>query len=97
MIYRNPKLLKAAKDVPYCMYCMKTNDGTIVACHSNSGSDGKGMGIKAKDYRIAYMCNECHDNYDRGKLIRIEKQAIFEAAHRATIGWLFESGIVGVL
>jgi hypothetical protein len=89
--YRNPKLLKLAKDAP-CVLC-GSNDGTVVACHSNQLRDGKGTGIKAKDYRIGFMCATHHNMIDNGKeLSREERIALWEDAHRRTIGWLFENG-----
>lgn len=97
MNWRSKKLLAAAKDAPHCMACFTPNDGTVVAAHSNQQRDGKGTGIKANDYRIALMCNTCHHEIDNGSgLSRIERLAIWEDAHRHTIGWLFESGRVGV-
>lgn len=95
MIYRSRKLLDAARDVPHCMGCLKSNDGTVVAAHSNQSRDGKGMGIKASDYRIAYLCQCCHSAIDQGKgMSRHERIAYFEEAHRRSVGWLFESGKV---
>ena len=44
MNYRNPKLLKLAKDAP-CVLC-GSNDGTVVACHSNQLRDKKGTELK---------------------------------------------------
>lgn len=92
MMYRNKKLLNLAKECPVCMRCGKHNDGTIVAAHSNQLRDGKGRGLKAHDYRIAYLCNECHSQIDQGQWSRSEKVEAWEDAHRATVGWLFESG-----
>lgn len=97
MIYRNKKILQAAKDAPICFSCGRSNDGTIVACHSNSQKDGKGMGIKASDQKIAYMCNDCHICVDRSmKLSRSEKREKWMEAHVASMAWLFESGMVDV-
>ena len=96
MTYRNPKLLRLAAEAPHCMSCFKTNDGSIVACHSNQIKDGKGTGHKAADYRIFYGCNTCHDIYDRSKMKRYDKEIMFEVAHRNTIGWLFESGRITI-
>ena len=65
----------------------------MVAAHSNQQRDGKGMGIKAHDYRIAALCYTCHANIDQGKtLSKQEKFEAFDKAHRDTIGWLFENG-----
>ena len=91
MNYRNPKLLKLAKDAP-CMNC-GIMDGTIVAAHSNQLRDNKGIGIKSDDYRIAYLCSMCHARIDNGKeLSREERIELWENAHRRTIGYLFTSG-----
>lgn len=75
------------------MHCGR-NDGTTVAAHSNQSRDGKGMGIKAHDYRVAYLCQECHSWLDHGRGSRDEKVAMFEEAHRKTVAYWFESGIV---
>ncbi len=75
-----------------------TLDGTTVAAHSNQLRDGKGMGHKAADYRIAFLCDRCHRDIDQGsKLTKDERQEKWEAAHRKTIGWLFENNIIGIL
>lgn len=93
--YRNRKLLNAAKNCPMCMLCGKVTDGTIVAAHSNQQRDGKGMGIKAHDYRVAYICHNCHNEIDNGKLTRQEAVEKWEEAHRKSIAWLFDTGIIG--
>ena len=65
----------------------------MVAAHSNQQRDGKGMGIKAHDYRIAALCYTCHADIDQGKtLSKQEKFNKWDEAHRGTIGWLFERG-----
>ena len=91
MNYRNPKLLKLAKNAP-CMNC-GIMDGTIVAAHSNQLRDGKGTGIKSDDFRCSFLCNSCHTKIDNGKeLNREERINLWEEAHRKTIAWLFNSG-----
>ncbi len=91
MNYRNPKLLKLAKDAP-CMNCGIMDD-TIVAAHSNQLRDNKGTGIKSDDHRISYLCSMCHARIDNGKeLSREERIELWENAHRRTIGYLFTSG-----
>ena len=91
--WRNKKILAYAKDAPHCMSCGQPNNGNVVACHSNQQRDGKGTGIKANDYRVAYMCDVCHYDVDDGsRLRRDERREIWEDAHRKTIGWLIETG-----
>jgi hypothetical protein len=93
MMYRNKKLLEAVRDCP-CQLC-GAQDGTIVAAHSNQMRDGKGRGLKAHDYRIAALCFKCHHEIDQGaKMSRQERVDAWESAHRSTIGWLFESGLM---
>jgi len=64
--YRNKKLLNAANG-EMCTFCY-IQDGTIVAAHSNLGSDGHGTGLKADDYCIAFLCYDCHLDYDAGRM-----------------------------
>jgi hypothetical protein len=92
-MYRNKKLLESVRKSP-CQICA-AQDGTVVAAHSNQNKDGKGMGIKAHDYRIAALCYRCHMEIDQGQ--SMTKQQKFEAwddAHRRTIGWLFDQGFI---
>lgn len=94
-MYRNNKLLKLAQHSP-CQIC-GVEDGTIVAAHSNQLRDGKGKGIKAHDYRIAYLCYHCHSNLDQGsELTKQQRIYVWDEAHRKTIGWLFENGYLNV-
>jgi len=63
----------------------------------NIGKDGKGRSLKANDYRIAALCFTCHAELDQGhKLSREERLNMWEAAHRGTIGWLFENNHITV-
>ena len=94
-MYRNNKLLKLAQQSP-CQIC-GIEDETIVAAHSNQLRDGKGRGLKAHDYRIAYLCHQCHTTIDQSnKLTKQQKEYEWEEAHRKTIGWLFEKGFIDV-
>ena len=96
MIYRDKRLLEIVRDAP-CMVCFK-QDGTVVAAHSNQLRDGKGKSIKAHDFRIASMCWTCHTRCDQGAdLSKAERMAMWEDAHRATIGWLFLNGKLKVV
>jgi len=93
--YRNTKLLEAVREAP-CMICAR-QDGTVVAAHSNQQRDGKGRGIKAHDYRIAALCFKCHHEIDQGhQMSREERLNAWEEAHRRTVGWLFDQGIISV-
>ena len=88
--YRNKTLLEAVREAP-CMHCGR-QDGTVVAAHSNQLRDGKGRGLKAHDYRIAALCFSCHYELDQGaQLKKFERVTMWEEAHRATVGWLFEN------
>jgi len=90
-MYRNEKLLKLLRESP-CQ-CCGTDDGTVVAAHSNQLRDGKGKAIKAHDYRCASLCVRCHFELDQGSgLTKEERREMWEEAHRKTIGWLFENG-----
>ncbi|WP_244785444.1 DUF1364 domain-containing protein [Cupriavidus pauculus] len=95
-IYRSTKLLEAVRAFP-CQHCGRM-DGTVVAAHSNQLRDGKGRGVKAHDYRIAALCHTCHTELDQGsRLSRVQREEMWEAAHRATVGKLFEMGLVRVV
>ena len=90
-MYRNKKLLEIVRESP-CQHC-GIQDGTIVAAHSNQLRDGKGRGLKSSDARIAALCYRCHSDLDQGKsLSKDQRVEMWESAHRATIGWLFENG-----
>ena len=53
------------------------------------------MGIKAHDYRIAALCHACHFKLDQGMaLTKEERKEMWEEAHRKTIGWLFDEGLI---
>lgn len=96
MNWRSEKLLVAVRTLP-CTWplphqCMH---GTVVAGHSNQLRDGKGKGIKAHDYRVAALCFTAHHECDQGsQLNKQERLDAWEDAHRATVGLMFERGIV---
>jgi len=95
-MYRNKKLLEIARLLP-CQHC-GIEDGTCVAAHSNQLLDGKGRGLKSHDYRIATLCYRCHAEVDQScTLTKVARIEMWEQAHRATIGELFERGLVGVM
>ena len=94
-MYRNQKLLETVREFE-CALC-GAEDGTVVAAHSNQLRDGKGKGIKAHDFRIASLCYQCHMAIDQGhRMNKQEKEAMWEEAHRKTIGFLFERGKIWV-
>jgi len=93
-LYRSKKILEGARDSPICFGCGIPNNGTVVAAHSNQSRDGKGYGIKSHDFRVAYLCFNCHNLVDAGREDRAESIALWEEAHRGTIGYLFLSGII---
>ncbi|OZI64920.1 nuclease domain-containing protein [Bordetella genomosp. 4] len=86
-VYRNPELLALANGeecllrVP--VYCWGGTD-TTVACHSNRTRDGKGKGIKAHDWAIAFGCGGCHWFIDQSPASREIKLSYFVPALRLT-------------
>lgn len=98
MNYRNRDLLNMARDVPVCMACGRHNDGTIVACHSNEQAAGKGMGIKAHDWAVAFCCSGCHDEIDgrAGGYDAEHRNAVWRRAFYNTMQWIFSTGRVRV-
>jgi len=92
--YRNEKLRRAVATLP-CQLCGL--DGSTQASHSNQSRDGRGIGHKTHDYRLAALCFKCHYDVDYGKESREAKLAMWEKAHRATIGQLFKLGLVDVV
>lgn len=65
---RHKWLTQQAKDAP-CMHCGR-NDGTTVAAHYTGPRQhmlGKGTGIKCHDAAAAFLCSECHTDFDQYK------------------------------
>ena len=95
MTYRAPKLLKAAQGRA-CVLCGSV--GTTVAAHSNALAHGRGMGHKAPDYYVAYLCQACHDFTDgrRGGLSKDEKREMWLRGFVRTVEVWFTDGIVEV-
>ena len=70
-------------------------EGRTQVSHSNQIRDGKGRGLKSYPWRVAALCDECHRAIDSlGNLSRLERIEKWEDAHRATIGCLFENGLL---
>ena len=68
--YRNKKILALANGQAY-QIC-GNNDGSVVACHSDKIIHGKGVGKKADDHFVAYLCFACHGDYDSHKLTQYD-------------------------
>ena len=75
MNYRNNALLKLARG-QRCVMC-GADDETIVSAHSNLGEHGKGMGIKADDSMVAWLCHKCHTNLDQGGKMNSDERRDF--------------------
>jgi len=101
MIYRNPKILALARDMP-CMarlWCCNHNPETVVMAHSNASADGKGLGLKAHDFMVAATCNACHAAIDGRMPWRDDKltaREAWEQAYRRTWLYLWQNGLVRV-
>lgn len=95
MNFRSPALLRSAKDRP-CVMC--DSRGSTVACHANWSEFGKGMGLRAEDCFVAFLCQSCHDIIDgrSGKMDRSAQKDLWIQAWIKTISLLFREGIVVV-
>jgi hypothetical protein len=87
--YRNPQLLKLAKDAP-CSQC--GSYGTTVSAHSNYSEHGKAMGRKADDAYIAFLCHSCHADIDQGAEEYDAKKLKWLGAMAKTYHWLLTNG-----
>jgi len=63
--FRSAQLLSLARGQE-CVMC-GANDDTIVSAHSNLMEHGKGMGMKAHDGMVSWLCHHCHSNLDQGR------------------------------
>ena len=76
-----------------CQICF-SDDGTVVAAHSNSSKHGKGRSIKADDNMVAALCYACHMMIDQGRgLTRAEREHSWGMAHLNTIYGLVHTGL----
>lgn len=86
-IYRNQALLDLAEGEECLLrvprYCQGRTD-TTVACHSNLLRDGKGKGIKAHDWAIAFGCGPCHWFIDQSSAPLAQKLSYFIPGLRLT-------------
>lgn len=83
--YRNPNLLKLAKNAPCAICC---SYGTTVSAHSNYSEHGKAMGRKADDSFIAFLCHSCHADIDQGAEEYDAKKLKWLGAMAKTYHWL---------
>lgn len=93
--YRNKALLASARDES-CVACGR-NDGTTVWAHSNELAHGKGMGTKAHDLLGLYLCQSCHDWYDRAPDSGAHKRLFFREHYPSTMARIAEKLAAGEL
>lgn len=107
MIAKTPRweckaLRDAAKHYP-CMHCGE--HGMSVAAHSNQQQHGKGIGTKAHDCFVAFICHRCHTWLDQGTGMDPtgvysgsgeDKAEMWRRAHDRTLLALFRDGRVTV-
>jgi hypothetical protein len=90
-MYRNKELLRYARHCE-CQHCfLPFMQDTVVAAHSNQLRHGKGMGIKAHDCFIAYLCCRCHDIVDGRALPNLDqstRERIWNIGHQNTLNLL---------
>jgi hypothetical protein len=71
--------------------------GTTVSAHANFVEYGKGRGIKAPDYFVAWLCYACHYNLDHGTIwSKQEKWEMWHRAYARTVEQWFKLGLVVV-
>jgi len=89
--FRSKKLLSLAKEIPNCTGCGKYNIGDVVSAHANWLEYDKGTGIKAHDWAVAFLCDDCHNFVDKAGIAKGHKRSFWELAHIKTMKWLFEN------
>ncbi|AUT46988.1 nuclease domain-containing protein [Achromobacter sp. AONIH1] len=86
-VYRNQALLELAEGEECLLrvpgWCQGGTDSTV-ACHSNRLQDGKGKGIKAHDWAIAFGCVACHWFIDQSSESHALKLSYFVPGLRLT-------------
>ncbi len=93
---RSKAIRDAARDEA-CTVCGNQN-GTTVLAHLNEMWAGKGMGQKSDDIAAVFMCNICHDQYDRRVRMQssvIDADLLLRALYRTTRR-LVEKGIIRI-
>ena len=100
--YESKKLTNSAKGKP-CQNCGLENE-TTVSAHANWSEYGKGGGLKAHDWAIAWLCHDCHTWLDKpatlydatGLYLTTEAQDMWQSAHVKTLTILFNEGVLKV-
>lgn len=94
-----PEILREANGAR-CMSC-SVADNTVVAAHGPKSLVGGGIGVKADDYFIAFLCHHCHSVVDGRDSIttirRSERDERWLRAHFQTMAYLWRKGVIGVL
>lgn len=93
-MFRSRKLLDQAEDQA-CVMC-GSQDGTVVAAHSNLIEHGKGRGFKAHDGMTAWLCYRCHTKYDQGGMERSEARDFILTAICRTAMKLWDMELIQV-
>lgn len=60
MIMNKTERFKKLRSLP-CCNCGST---PCDVAHSNSHEDGKGLGLKASDFKTVSLCRTCHQKFD---------------------------------
>lgn len=94
--YLNPKLLALCRGAPCFLNfpgCTGGEDDErpSVPCHSNSQSDGRGVGYKTHDHSAVPGCPSCHYALDCGPYTREQKEETFRNGQRRYWAWLWEN------
>lgn len=57
----------------------------VVAAHSNQGRHGKGLGIKAHDCFVGFMCHWCHVYVDCSSAPIADRTAVWRGAFERSV------------
>jgi hypothetical protein len=64
-----------------CQHCGAYVEAGCEPAHANGAEWGKGMSMKAGDGFHAALCHSCHAELDQGRAARVDKRAMWTAAH----------------
>lgn len=81
---KDKKMLQACKGQRCYLQIPHVCEGkmeTVVPCHSNFLTDGKGLGLKAPDEKTVPGCVDCHFWLDQGTARREEKELHWKRAY----------------